>query len=158
MSRAINLSAAEGDQLDRQIAELTAKRAAIKAKGQTDVSLILAELKHSRFTIPSLNVIWIKPSRAMAAVLTKDVGSQDSFTISLTGGVSLHISDYGVSLDGKVDKDVISGLKWLAKQGVPREAITIDANFDGSKYYELCLKRANKERAQAERMVEEAFA
>ena len=155
MRNAINLSDNEASRIDEQIAELKVKRAKVKNQASDAKATILAELKNSRFELPSLNVIWVKPSAAMKRVLPKDVGSQDEFAIPLTDGFSFDITDYGVAIKGKSLPDQLT---YIAKQGVPRTSIQIDDNFCSLRYHEGIIRDAKRDQAKALKMVGEVFA
>lgn len=154
MNRSLNLSQAEADRLDQQIADLAAKRDAIKARARTDTDALIAELKNSSYEVAGYGVR-INPSCVMAAILPTNVGSQDQFEIPLKDGLSIHVDDWGVTLSSPKREDVAGRLTWLAKQGVARERVEIDKH--GVKSAEFRLKQAVEERDALQAIVVRAF-
>lgn len=156
--RNVKLSDAELNRIEREIAELAARRDEIKKKDLSQTAVLLRELKNCKFEVYR-EAIRLRPSRAMNAVLPH-CGSQDSFEFPLTEKYHLDCSDYGVLLmSEKRDKDRLERLKWLSKQGVARDSVSYYNEGHGSvKSCEYYLKKAVEERDEVLVDIAKAFA
>lgn len=152
----VTLSQAALDSIDAQIDVLKEQRNKIVSQTKDRETFILSEMKKSHFIVHGLSVR-VMPTQALQATLP-DCGLQNHFHIPLADGFGLHISDYGVMIDGGEREDVVGRLKWLVSLGVIYSSVKVeDKGYGTVAYVEFEMKRAIKERDNTLKMIEEVF-